>query len=124
MPMRFLLWLPIAAGLLVSCLLASCHKTRVTPVVSGHDVYAVGWTQLPGNPQIATVWKDGVQSYLQSPVGGAGQGAVASAVTTSGSDIYIAGYIYNAKDTTAVYWKNGNATVLGLGRGLAIAVSG
>ena len=119
MSRRLFFWLFFTAALL-----ASCHKTRVTPVASGHHVFAVGWTQTSGNPQIATMWKDGVQSYLSSPVGGSGQGAVAAAVTTVGTDVYIAGYIYNAKDTNAVYWKNGTATVLGLGRGLAIAVSG
>lgn len=83
-------------------------------VAIGTNVYVCGY----GSGPVAQYWLNGVLTNLSdgtNPV-------MASGIAVSGTDVYIAGtegLIFR----TAVYWKNGVATSLGLGVATGIAVS-
>jgi len=80
--------------------------------VNGNDVYIAG-TETPqfGN-EIATVWKNGVPTYLSAP----NHLGYAKAVFVSGNDVYVAGVVNDGTagpgGVTAVLWKNNVPIIL------------
>ncbi|MCP4133838.1 MAG: hypothetical protein GY754_22910 [bacterium] len=72
--------------------------------VTADDVYVVGriWDKETKGTR-AGLWKNGARIELDS------DGAEVFAVTTDGSDVYVAGQV----DCTAAYWKNGQRISLG-----------
>jgi hypothetical protein len=88
-------------------------------VVSG-DMYVSGYVG-----DTAVYWKNGKEIYLSNPDSGT---ALTTAMTTMGSDIYIAGYGHSNIGNYAAYWKNGARTIVCSNSNLitaaSIAVSG
>ena len=79
------------------------YAQAVAIAVNGADVYVVGNVQ--GNAsQVATLWKNGVESGLSTTPDG--QYGYATGITIANGDVYISGYAYHGT-TTAEYWKNG-----------------
>lgn len=71
--------------------------------IAGTDVYASG--VCAGRP---CYWKNNTVYELSSPLNsGDGLG-----ITTSGTDVYVAGYLRNSAGYQSAYWKNGDAPVL------------
>jgi hypothetical protein len=68
------------------------------------DVYVTGYVG-----DTAVYWKNGVEIRLSDPTIGP---ASATALTTSGPDIYIAGFGQTSTGYEALYWKNGVKTVV------------
>lgn len=91
-----------ALGLLGMLACGGGHHAAPPPV---DDVYVAGYESTGvdvggGIPNLAKVWTNGVSRGLTT---GGPPGSVATAVTVSGSDVYVAG-----QDGAAVtYWKNG-----------------
>ncbi len=98
--------------------------------VAGTDVYVAGYVFNSDSDQIPVYWKNGVLISLHV----AGTRGGANAITLAGNDVYVAGYIVDTNsatnyidDPTAVYWKNGTATMLpysGYAQATAIAGDG
>jgi uncharacterized membrane protein len=106
--------------------LNSCKKGGVTPGTSGPaDVYIVGYTTAANGNNVATYWKNDVATKLEDST----SYSVASAITTDGNDIYIAGTVEPGglgSAETPVYWKNGVRVTLpnvGFGSASSIAVT-
>jgi hypothetical protein len=69
--------------------------------VAGNDVYVAG--RMPDTTYAGGYWKNGVWAAINN-------GAfLPYAITSSGTDVYISGYIYNSAKTSTlgVYWRNG-----------------
>jgi len=83
------------------------------------DVYVAGYISdglsngsIYGRYAVASYWKNGTRVKLSDGK----STAKATGIAVAGSDVYVAGYISNASnssDTQAVYWKNGTAISLG-----------
>jgi hypothetical protein len=74
--------------------------------VTGNDVYVAG--RMPDTTYAGGYWKNGVWTAINN-------GAfLPYAITTSGTDVYISGYIYNSTKTSTqgVYWKNGTLNTI------------
>jgi hypothetical protein len=88
-------------------------------IVSGSDVYVLGSEM--GNGTVShCYWKNGVKVLLPNA-------ASTKGMAISGSDVYVAGEIFNADDEwIACYWKNGILTTLTTHPSFvnAIAISG
>lgn len=87
----------------------SAQKSGVTDMaVFNNDVYVVGYEVDNTGLYIATLWKNGVATHLDS----GGNLSIANAITINNGDVYIAGYKadYNKGDKEiAKYWINGEA---------------
>lgn len=82
---------------------------------TGYDIYMAGTS---GGK--AVYWKNGVEVDL-APSG------TAQAITVSGSDIYVGGYISDGQNIEATYWKNGQQIQLegaGVSHVFGIALNG
>ena len=94
------------------------NSTGIT--VAGGSVYVSGYLG-----DSAMVWKDGVGTRLSDLSLGS---AVATAITSSGTDVYVAGYQVRLYGYDILYWKNGVKTVVANNAnfvtGVSIAVSG
>jgi hypothetical protein len=76
-------------------------------LINGSDVYVTGGSANNSNNDDnveATYWKNGVITKLVSSTIPTSS---ANAITVSGTDVYIAGYIRAQDGYEAVYWKNG-----------------
>lgn len=75
-----------------------------TSASTGADI-AEEWTLNP-NSKTATL--------KATPLTDGTQNAFGAGIAVSGSDVYVAGYVYNSKTGkyVAEYWKNGTATAL------------
>jgi len=76
--------------------------------VSGNDVYVSGdlLVQTMGGANAPAYWKNGVEYDL--PLNGAVSG-ITTSIFVFGSDVYVSGWTSSAG---AVYWKNGEETIL------------
>lgn len=80
--------------------------------ISGVDVYVAGYeigiTEVaPGSfltTLIAKIWKNGIATALSD----GGQPAWASSVVIAGTDVYVAGRVWNGGVFVATVWRNGN----------------
>jgi len=95
--------------------LFSCAYHDIEP---RKDVYVAGYSYLPGSQGGAAFWKNGTITQLPF-------GSGASAITVSGSDVYIAG----SNNADVVYWKDTTLNVIPTSPHMysvanAIAVSG
>jgi hypothetical protein len=63
--------------------------------VSGNDIYIVGI-----NHKNPTIWKNGIETPLSTLPG------AATSIFVKGSDVYVAGNVYN-RNSIATVWKNG-----------------
>jgi hypothetical protein len=72
------------------------------PFVQASGLYITGYVYLKDSIFAATAWKDGATFSLPA------KNSIARAITTSGTDVYIAG----TSNKDALYWKNGIASVL------------
>jgi hypothetical protein len=73
--------------------------------VSGKDVYTCGIGYVGGHS--ARYWKNSQPVKLSSTVDG-----VATAITVSGTDVYVAGRLQGTSQKGARYWKNAKEVVL------------
>ncbi|MGZ3945994.1 MAG: SBBP repeat-containing protein, partial [Mucilaginibacter sp.] len=73
-------------------------------VDANNNVYVAGSALSTKNNTYAAMWKNGTYTSIADTV----NGSDAIAVTTSGSDVYIAGY----NSVHPVYWKNGVVNAL------------
>jgi hypothetical protein len=81
-------------------------------IVSQNSVYVIGYEMGPhyGGPIVAKYWKDGVPFVLSAP---GATGSVAVSACISGSDLYIAGWVWLPNSRSiATYWKNGTPVYL------------
>jgi hypothetical protein len=94
----------LIAVLSFAALLESCSKSSpssTTPsFTTGYNVYMAGTSN-----NKAVYWKNGVEVDLAS------QG-IAQAITVSGSDVYVGGYVNVSGVAQAAYWKNGQQNIL------------
>jgi hypothetical protein len=91
--------------------------------VSGTDVYVAGYYTNADLNQAAVYWKNGAMVPLHDTATGSAQ---ANAITVSGSNVYVAGWV-NEGTQYATVWKDGVPTTLynlDVSEGLGIAVSG
>lgn len=73
-------------------------------LVVGSDVYAVGYRFGVG----ATMWKNGIETYLPSSIGLTTTGEAVSIVKSENGDIIIGGFDYGVnQDAFPIIWKNG-----------------
>ncbi len=80
--------------------------SRATGIsVVGTDIYICGYTANASSLQVATLWKNGIPSFLETT------SSMIFAMTISGSDIYAAGLA--TANNGATYWKNGVSVSLG-----------
>lgn len=86
-------------------------------VVSGNDVYVVGFEEGANGVQMARLWKNGSQAGLAST-----PGSLANAVAVNGNDVYIIGRAIENNVYVQKMWKNGIATTL-QGDRISIAVN-
>ena len=96
--------------------------------VNGTDVFVVGSTPNNGSVSAATYWKNNVPAILSTGPAAAPNSSLFSAayaIAMNGSDVYIAGDIWdNATNyDAAFYWKNGAATQLSNGGSKGASVS-
>jgi len=77
--------------------------------VSGNDVYVAGIIFYGQNGRTATVWKNGVASYLIDRT----YETFANSIAVSGNDVYVGGYEFS-NNGNAVYWKNDTIAHVGL----------
>jgi len=95
------------------------YHTTVGIAVAGTDVYITG--RFPDSTHAGGYWKNGVWNNINN-------GAFdPSSITTSGSDVYIAGATYTRNpgySQQAAYWVNGNLIQLTGNLAAAIAVDG
>ena len=97
----------------------NCYGKAV--FVVGTDVYVGGKqsTTTSSYNSKATVWKNGVETYLTD---GAYDSSVNS-VFVAGVNVYAAGYKYNGTNSSALAWKNAVVTQLSVGSNNAFAYS-
>lgn len=93
---------------------------------NGTDVYVVGYEN--GTTTKATIWKNGVASYLPLDVSYNLYSGRAMSVAVSGNDVYVVGFKTNSTGNTIAVWKNGVYSAITDGtkyaQGNSIAVSG
>lgn len=75
--------------------------------VSGNDIHVGGYEANSAGKNIAKYWKNGVVTNYSDGL----SNASIQSVYVSGNDVYLAGY--DGASRVAVYWKNGNRSVLG-----------
>ncbi len=79
-------------------------------VVSGKDVYVVGYEAIASVKHVVKVWKNGI--VINNLTDGT-QYANAEGIAVSGNDVYVAGFEDDANyKRVAKVWKNGIATAL------------
>lgn len=85
-------------GVITTLSQTSDYASAISIHIDGNDIYASGWDLTANNTQYqAKYWKNGVaQTIADCPR--------LHDITTSGSDIYVAGYDFTYKPA---YWKNG-----------------
>jgi hypothetical protein len=116
---KFLYKLLSPLAMLLLILSIGCKRTPidVTPtptepgvVVVGGDVYVAGFERNTAGINVATLWKNGIATYLSSGV----NNTYANSVFVSGSDVYIAGFEESNGFSyyVAKVWKNGVVTNL------------
>lgn len=100
-------------------LLTECSKSTPASAppsfTTGYNFYMAGTS---GGK--AVYWKNGVEVDL-APSG------IAQAITLSGSDVYVGGYIIDGQNIEATYWKNGQQIQLesaGISHVFGIALNG
>jgi hypothetical protein len=79
--------------------------------VTGSDVYIAGTEQSDASSAETTAcyWKNGNRTDLPSN----SMSATATGITTSGSDVYVSGTLYDDDDNSyPCYWKNGQLTII------------
>lgn len=90
-----------------------------------HTIYIAGATTQSSTVTQATVWKNGVATYL-TPVSKQPNGTInseASSVYVWLGNVYVAGYFYENYVQRAKLWKNGVASTLSAGENDAYATS-
>jgi len=88
-------------------LICSCSKNTPSPTKSNNntnayadaDIYLVGSSKSPSGDGVATYWKNGTATILQTPTSSSG---FATTITVNGSNVYVGG----STDYGASYWKN------------------
>ncbi|OJW53787.1 MAG: hypothetical protein BGO55_01530 [Sphingobacteriales bacterium 50-39] len=88
--------------------------------IMGGDVYVAGFVG-----DTAVYWKNGVEKYLSNPDSGT---AAATAIATSATDIYVAGYGQTNSGgyyagNSVLYWKNDLRTIVATSSNVVTAVS-
>ena len=96
--------------------------------VNNNTVFTAGWQTVSNGSQQATSWANGIPTSVTPDNSTTSSNAFAIAI--DGSDVYMAGFIFDSykKYSEAVYWKNGTETILSTSQfssqANAIAVSG
>lgn len=95
--------------LIIAFAVISCSKNTPSPTKSNTnayadaDIYLVGSSKTSNGGGVATYWKNGTATILQTPTSSSG---LASTITVNGSDVYVGG----STEYGAGYWKNNTLT--------------
>ena len=91
----------------------------------GGIVYVGGFVYGEKGYPVATLWtsKDGGDNYTGKAYSDGNSYSQIEDVCVSGSDVYMVGYRMLDKETQAVFWKNGELTVLDEGRSYAYSLT-
>ncbi|MEO7978651.1 hypothetical protein [Flavobacterium sp.] len=108
----------------ISMSFVSCSKSDDDSQSTLQDVYIGGHIVNSNYKWVATIWKNGVASYLTSGT----TFSDINDITVAGNDVYAVGYEQITAKKIAKFWKNGVATDLSDGlkdeEAIAIAVVG
>ncbi len=116
------LWKKNGATITTTSVSNTSYDSRASSVfVSGTDVYVGGQVASTINNfgYRATVWKNGVATYLTDGA----YTANVNSVFVSGTNVYAAGFKFNGTNSIALSWKNSVETQLSIGNNTAYSTS-
>jgi hypothetical protein len=77
----------------------------LAPLPKGYSIYTAGWVANLDHRPVAMVWKNRAQLYRLSD---GSTDAQCNSIVVNGSDVYTAGWEWNATNSLAKVWKNGS----------------